>query len=328
MPTSEWVAIRVRKNQMTIQRRMEPKNVSWSRESEGMSKSGDDFGRWVIATSYDFAAFVRSLSCRWDWIGATRRTRRGWRTDARTDGRTTMTARWFVQWACEQLKVRVNGVIQSRKCFPGSSSWRRWGQNHQFHIGAEIARLVSFTFTLQFIARIHPDLNAGPPPPLNPESVLSSPPPPTIKDFEIVQGLVSVLCEAYGQEMRKFVVLAGKSLKLEYLRKMFSCLGGIGRQKVEKSWANASNESFILFNNDNSDFNTCLSWPFSAATHSSSQSCSSYASHGEVLRATLKWIAHLVGFCCWPESMRWHHKYHEFNGFELHSRSSAPKKHL
>ena len=118
-------------------------------------------------------------------------------------------------------------------------------------IGAEIARLVSFTFTLQFIARIHPDLNAGPPPPLNPESVLSSPPPPTIKDFEIVQGLVSVLCEAYGQEMRKFVVLAGKSL--EYLRKMFSCMGGIGRQNVEKSWANASDESFILFNNDNSD---------------------------------------------------------------------------
>ena len=188
MPTSEWVAIRVRKNQMTIQRRMEPKNVSWSRESEGMSKSGDDFGRWVIATSYDFAAFVRSLSCRWDWIGATRRTRRGWRTDARTDGRTTMTARWFVQWACEQLKVRVNGVIQSRKCFPGSSSWRRWGQNHQFHIGAEIARLVSFTFTLQFIARIHPDLNAGPPPPLNPESVLSSPPPPTIKDLKSCRG--------------------------------------------------------------------------------------------------------------------------------------------
>ena len=59
--------------------------------------------------------------------------------------------------------------------------------------------------------------------------------------------------------MRKFVVLAGKSLKLEYLRKMFSCLGGIGRQNVEKSWSNASNESFILFNNDNSDFNTCLS---------------------------------------------------------------------
>ena len=96
------------------------------------------------------------------------------------------------------------------------------------------------TFTLQIIARIHPDLNAGPPPPLNPESVFSSPPPPTIKDFEIVQGLVSVLCEAYGQEMRKFVVLAGKSL--EYLRKMFSCLGGIGRQNVEKSWASASNE--------------------------------------------------------------------------------------
>ena len=73
-----------------------------------------------------------------------------------------------------------------------------------------------------------------------------------------MQGLVSVLCEAYGQEMRKFVVLAGKSLKLEYLRKMFSCLGGIGRQNVEKSWAYAS-KSFILFNNDNSDFNTCLS---------------------------------------------------------------------
>ena len=48
--------------------------------------------------------------------------------------------------------------------------------------------IVTFTFTLQFIARIHPDLNAGPPPPLNPESVLSSPPPPTIKDLKSCRG--------------------------------------------------------------------------------------------------------------------------------------------
>ena len=68
-----------------------------------------------------------------------------------------------------------------------------------------------------------------------------------------MQGLVSVLCEAYGQEMRKFVVLAGKSLRIFKENVLMS------GKNAEKSWANASNESFILFNNDNSDFNTCLS---------------------------------------------------------------------